>query len=96
MKRFKILAQAVTGPVPETNTIEILFHLQDMQKTAVNQPNAILILSQFCCTHEYLFNDIVDVFVNKLNQDITPANTLVLQACMMGLKNIARMNIFNY
>ncbi len=93
MKRFRILSKAMAGSVPESSTSEAVFYLQDMQKNPVNQANAVLVLSQFCCDHETTFNEVVDVFVNELSVDLTPENSLLLQACMLGLRNISRMRL---
>lgn len=90
MKRFRILCQAMAGPVSEGTMSEAVFYLQDMQKNPINQANAVLVLSQFCCVHEATFNEVVDVFVNELSADLTPENSLLLQACMLGLRNISR------
>ena len=90
MKRFKILSQAMTGPVPDEHTSEVIFYLQEIQKSDMNKANAILVLSQFCCVHEATFNDIVDYFVNTLSQDIGPENSQMIEACILGLRNISQ------
>jgi hypothetical protein len=89
-KRFKILAQAMTGPVPDNLLNETIFYLQAMQASPVNQANAFLVLSQFCCIHETTFQDVIEVFLTVQSQDITPDNSLILQACMLGLRNVSQ------
>jgi hypothetical protein len=90
MKRFKILAQAMTGTLKDHFITEALFYLQDMQKPSPIQTSMVLVASQFCCVHDTTFTEITDVLINMVSQDVSSESSYLIEACMLGLRNIAR------
>ncbi|KAL2913671.1 hypothetical protein HK105_206831 [Polyrhizophydium stewartii] len=89
MARYKVLVQATTTALPPAHQSEVVYFLQDIQKQRQLQANAILVLSEFCCQHEAMLSDMCDMFVNYLSQELTPDNTRLIEACVLGLSNIA-------
>ena len=49
----------------------------------------MLVLSEFCCLHEGCQAEVIDIFVNCLGHEILPETTTLIEACTLGLKNIA-------
>eukprot|EP00842_Homolaphlyctis_polyrhiza_P003152 jgi/Hompol1/3838/HPOL_003403-RA len=89
MARYKVLAQATTSVVPPPSQSEVIYFLQEMQKQKLLQPNAILVLAEFCSQHESTLNEICDALVNHLGSEFAPVNLPVIEACVLGLNNIA-------
>ncbi|TPX59062.1 hypothetical protein PhCBS80983_g02729 [Powellomyces hirtus] len=90
MARFKELAKAIAGSVPPANISEVLYHLQQLQLHPQMQAHSLLVISEFCCFHESTLADTIDMFVNQLSREITPENSPVVEACMLGLRNISQ------
>ncbi|KAI8922787.1 armadillo-type protein [Entophlyctis helioformis] len=89
MARYKVLAQATTSAVPPAIQSEVVYFLQEMQKQSLLRANSILVLSEFCCQHETTFVEIGDMLINYLSQELTPDNTLLIEACILGIANIS-------
>ncbi|KND03924.1 uncharacterized protein SPPG_01373 [Spizellomyces punctatus DAOM BR117] len=89
MGRFKELVRTVCGPVPPANISEVMYYLQELQRNRQMQGPAIMVLSEFCCLHETTVADVIEIFTNHLSQEITPDRATVIEACMLGLRNIS-------
>ncbi|KAJ3055066.1 hypothetical protein HK097_011629 [Rhizophlyctis rosea] len=89
MARIKDLVRGYTGVVPLGNVSQVLYHLQAFQSHPQMQGSAMLVLSEFCCLHEGCQGEIIDIFVNCLGHEILPETTTLIEACTLGLKNIA-------
>ncbi|KAJ3111420.1 hypothetical protein HK098_000218, partial [Nowakowskiella sp. JEL0407] len=89
MARFKQLVKLTTGELPADNTSQVIYFMQEFQKNLQKQGNVILVLSEFCCIHESTLNEIIDILVTHLGCEITSENTPLIEACMLGLRNIS-------
>ncbi|KAI9106007.1 armadillo-type protein [Phlyctochytrium arcticum] len=89
MARFKELVRTITGPVTSTNVGEVMYYLQELQRVNHLQGPAMLVLSEFCCLHDSTLAEVIDILTNDLGQEITPDNATMIEACMLGLRNIS-------
>jgi hypothetical protein len=53
-----------------------------------------MILSEFCCAHESTLSDVTDLLCGHVSQDLTPDNTAVVEAGILGLRSIAGMTYY--
>ncbi|KAJ3090469.1 hypothetical protein HK102_003650 [Quaeritorhiza haematococci] len=89
MSRIKFLAKKITGVIPEHWMNETIYFLQDLQKSSHMQGPAILVLSEFCCFHESTLDETTEILVNNLSQEFNSENTTIIEASMVGLRNIS-------
>ncbi|KAJ3313925.1 hypothetical protein HDU76_002509 [Blyttiomyces sp. JEL0837] len=89
LSRLKFLAKTLTGVVPTISINQVIYHIQSLQRYKPNEGNSLLVLSEFCCYHENTLNEIVDVLTANLNYDLTPENSMRIEASILGLKNIS-------
>ncbi|KAI8822501.1 armadillo-type protein [Fimicolochytrium jonesii] len=92
MARIKELSRGIAGPVPAGSIGEVTYHLAQLQKHPRMQAHTLLVLSEFSCVHESTLNETIELFVNQLSRDITSENTAVIEACMLGLRNVAEFS----
>ncbi|KAJ3148056.1 hypothetical protein HDU89_004901 [Geranomyces variabilis] len=90
MARFKELSKAIAGPVPAPSISEVLYHLNQLQLHPQMQAHTLLVISEFCCMHDGTLVDTIELFANHLSREITPENSAVVEACMLGLRNISQ------
>lgn len=88
MKRIYVLSQSMAGMVTDRNISEVLYYLQDMKSNSSNPVGAIMVLSHFAAIHEHSSQEIFDLLINEVSKDISLDNSLVMEACMSGLKVI--------
>ncbi|KAI9207546.1 armadillo-type protein [Polychytrium aggregatum] len=88
MSRIKALATAITGQVSTDN--QVIYYLQELQRKSQNVKGVpLLVLSEFCCQHDSKTNEISDILVGHLCQEITIDNRMIVEASMLGLRNIS-------
>lgn len=88
MNRLQVLSQAMAGNIHDRNTSEVVYYLQDMKNNSSSPIGAILVLSHFSAIHESASQEISDLLINEVSKDITSENSLIVEACMIGLKAI--------
>ncbi|KAJ3213498.1 Jouberin [Dinochytrium kinnereticum] len=89
LSKFKMLAKELTGIIPSMNTSEVLYHLQELQKNPALQANAVIVMSELGCIHEAIQSDILDLLISYVNHDLTADNTRLIEASILGLKNLS-------
>ncbi|KAJ3041917.1 hypothetical protein HDV00_008426 [Rhizophlyctis rosea] len=89
MTRIKELVRGYTGVLPAGSIAQVMYHLQAFQSHPHMQGSAMLVLSEFCCLHEGSQAEVIDIFANCLGHEILPETTALIEACTLGLKNIA-------
>ncbi|KAI9005894.1 armadillo-type protein [Gaertneriomyces semiglobifer] len=92
MSRIKDLAKVVAGPVPGNGVSEAMYYLQDLQRSPLLQSASILVMSEFACIHDSTMQDVIDILSHHLNQDVSSESAPLVEACMLGLRNISEFS----
>ncbi|KAJ3352902.1 hypothetical protein HDU83_007559 [Entophlyctis luteolus] len=89
MIRFKEIAKDYTTLLPDINISQVIFQLLQMQSCRQLGAYVLLVISEFCCSYESILTETMDILLANLSYDMTPEKTDIVQAAVLGLKNIS-------
>ncbi|KAJ3208349.1 hypothetical protein HDU82_002587 [Entophlyctis luteolus] len=92
MIRFKEIAKDYTTLLPDINISQVIFQLLQMQSCRQLGAYVLLVISEFCCSYESILTETMDILLANLSYDMTPEKTDIVQAAVLGLKNISDLS----
>lgn len=98
--RMKTFVVSINGAIAANRIQQGWTLLRALTVNPFIAPQALLAIAEYCCANDAIINEAMEFFLGLINQDVTQANFITIEACLLGVKTVTgrvlRDGIFIY